>query len=182
MKIPAVFLENPQVLLRRLLRAAVILTLIITALSVIRHLRHKSQEAREKEKERTRMEAETLKNKVDINWEAQMRTIIPEEEELLAPTVIPQLLIPPLLNKIDVPKALSFERTKRYTAAYEFHSTPQVTFWNAPTPAAAAGDRTPRPRPIDLPAAIAPSLTVDTSAMRKPKPFQSVGQTYIFMP
>lgn len=179
MKLPAALTENPQLLLRKLLRVGVYLVGLIGILMVVKY-NHDQEEKKQREyDERQKMLAETQKVKEEVNWEDRLKVIVPDQEDLLTPNVVPQLLIPPLLNKIDVPKALVYERTKRYTAAYEFRKTSAISFWNAS--ASAAGPDLSTNLSIEMPAMSKPATT-ESSAPRQPKPPRGVGQTYIILP
>lgn len=185
MKLPA-FLkpltDDPQKLrmwVKKLVRFGLFLGVALVALVYLKRERDaEEKELREKE-ERKRLLAEEQKVKQEINWEEQVKIILPDQEELLTPTVVPQLLMPPLLNKVQVPDALVYERKKRYIAAYEFKKTPPVSFWNEP--ASAAGLDASRSMSVDLPA-IPPPLSKEVTPVRKPKPAKGVGQTYILLP
>lgn len=180
MKLPAFLSGNPKDLLKKLIRVSSMLFVLMMILMAVKYHQEEQHKADLEREARHKMLAEVDKTKQEVNWEEQIKTILPEQEELLTPNVVPKLLIPPLLNKIEVPQALVYERKKRYTAAYELQKTRPIAFWGTTQAAAGGVDLSTQIR-MDLPA-ISPPLTKESTEPRKPKPPKGVGQTYILLP
>ncbi|OGH56086.1 MAG: hypothetical protein A3G34_12975 [Candidatus Lindowbacteria bacterium RIFCSPLOWO2_12_FULL_62_27] len=181
MNLPAFLKEDPKKLVRRLVKFLVYLSLLMLVLVYFKHEREAMQKEEREREERRRQLAETQKTTAEVNWEEQIKKILPDQEELLTPNVVPQLLIPPLLDKIQVPKALDHEpaHDKRYTAAYEFSRTRPISSWSMP--ATAAGLDVSPSLSVNLPR-IAPPISQDPPASRQPKAPRGVGKTYILLP
>lgn len=179
MKLPAFLTADPKLLVRKLVRSMMILGAIMGVLIYLKYERDQHEKQIQEMEERKRLQAEAEKIKEEVSWEQQVKLILPDQEELLTPNVVPQLLLPPLLGKIQVPDALVYERKQRYTAAYDFKKTPAVSFWAVP--ATAAGLDVSAPLSIDLPA-ISPPLSSEPATSRKPKPPKGVGKSYILLP
>ena len=180
MKLPASLTGNPQVLLRKLVRVGGFLFGIILVLVAVKY-RHNRQERLklEMEEQKRALAEQTQKMKEEVNWDEKIKIILPDQEDLLTPTVLPQLIVPPPLVKIAVPKALVYERDRRYIASYELQIATPVSFWA--TPATAAGIDVSTRLSATLPA-IAPPPAKEPLALRKPKIPRGVGQTYILLP
>lgn len=172
-------LENPQALLRKMIRIGMYLVGILLVLIFLKykHDQHEKEMALEEEK---RVQEEQLKKvKEEVNWEDRLKTIVPDQEELLNPNVVPQILLPPLHSKIDVPKALVYERKKRYSNAYDVRGTPSVRMWNTSAVAAPLDVTTPLHRA--MPELTRP-VTSEAAKPRAPKPYRGSGQRYILLP
>ena len=179
MKLPAFLTADPKVLLKKLTKMCFYLLCAIAGLMFMKYEKDREAEKQREIDARKKEQAESQKMKEEVNWEDNLKVILPEQEELLTPNVLPHIMIPPLLNKIDVPEALVYERKKRYTAAYELRKTPAISFWSEP--ATAAGLDLAPSLSSDVPA-IAPPIFEAPTPPRKPKPPKGIGQTYILLP
>jgi len=185
LKLPAflkALTDDPRKLrlwVKKLVRVGMFLGLTLGGMIYFKRERDAQEKDLREKDERKQLQADEQKVKQEINWEEQVKIILPDQEELLTPNVVPQLILPPLLDKIQVPDALVYERKKRYIAAYEFKKTPAVSFWNES--ASAAGLDVSRFVAVDLPAIPTP-LFKEVTPVRKPKPAKGVGQTYILLP
>lgn len=179
MNIPDFLTKDPKVLVKKLTKVGFYLLAVMAILIYIKFDRDREEKKIREREDQKRALAATQKVKQEINWEEQVKTILPEQEELLTPNVLPQLLLPPLLDKIHVPEAIVYIRKKRYTAAFDFKKTPPISFWSSP--ASAGGLDLSAPVSMDMPPIRPPLSSVATPA-RKPRPLKGVGQTYILLP
>lgn len=169
-----------QKILRKLLRLSGLLFVVMLFLMIAKY---KQDQARKVELENEKRHAELAaaqKEKEEVNWDERLKLIVPEQEDLLSPNVVPQLMVPPIVSKIDVPQALVYERKKRYTAAYEVYATRAMSFWNAPASASVINDSPAIA--VDLPAVTPPLSQTSATPPRKPKPPRGVSSTYILLP
>lgn len=177
-------MTDPKILLKKLVRASMFLLGVIGVLIYIKYEKSKEADEDRQREERRHQQAESHKMKEEINWEEKVKAILPDQEDLLTPNVLPQIMVPPILNKIEVPEALVYERKKRYTAAYELKRTAPATFWSEAASASGlnAGGVDVRPAlSTDIPV-IAPPMMDQPTPPRKPKAPESIGKTYIFLP
>ncbi len=157
---------------------------LFAVLVVLMFMKYAHDRRKKEEAERTeaaKQEAAAKQVKEEVNWEERLLTIVPKQEDLLAPNVIPQILIPPLYTKIEVPRSLEFERTKLYSAAYELRPTAPAQMWSVSSAAAASPINTSTSIHTDIPA-LAPPLSSEASKPRAPKPYRGLNQTYILLP
>ncbi|MBI4178836.1 hypothetical protein HY522_05320 [bacterium] len=179
MKLIETILADPAAFTKKLVRVSAALFALVLALMVFKYRRDKAaEEANIRAEHFAKVEAEK-QLMTESHWEEDIQKILPEQEPLLTPHVLPQLLIPPIFSKVAVPAALVHLRQKRYTAAYEFQKTPYIAFWTSPALAASFQDT--RPIQFDLPAISKPAAETPP-APRQPKRPPGVEKTYILLP
>lgn len=172
-------LTDPELLLKKMTRLSALLFGIVVILMVVKHKQDEAEKHEQEREEHFRKVAEETRMVEERQKQKDLRKILPEQEPLLTPHVLPQFLLPPIFNKIAVPQALVHLRQKRYTAAYEIQPSPYLSFWKIPAVAAVLEDT--RPLRMDLPA-ISPPPSRESTAPRKPRSPPGVGKTYILLP
>ncbi len=180
MNLPPFLLQNPQVLLRKMIRVGAFLVGALLVLMFLKYKHDQNEKKLAEEAEKHRQDDLALQAHEEVNWEERFRAVVPEQELLLTPNVVPQLLLPPLLDKIDVPKALVYERKQRYIAAFELSQLASVKLWTAPAAAAPLDMRVPA-FGRDVPA-MTPPLSSAATKPREPKPYRGIEPTFIRLP